>query len=198
MTQNQWRNRIVGSGVENPEQLLANPFNMRIHPKAQQDALAGVLDTVGLVDRVMVNQRTGHVVDGHLRVALAISAGQREIPVDYVDLTEEEERIVLASHDWIAQMAVYDAEQVDALVKQIESDDARVQQMLDELLAEHTLAFQSKEWRERVLGDKRQTIKVVLYMEQLDLFERALEKTGLNNRGEALAVICRHYLDEAG
>ena len=39
-----WRNRIIGSGEEAPDQLLANPANWRIHPKAQQDALAGALD----------------------------------------------------------------------------------------------------------------------------------------------------------
>ena len=38
-----WRNRIIGSGEEAPDQLLANPANWRIHPKAQQDALAGAL-----------------------------------------------------------------------------------------------------------------------------------------------------------
>ena len=30
-----WRNRITGSGEEAPDQLLANPANWRIHPKAQ-------------------------------------------------------------------------------------------------------------------------------------------------------------------
>jgi len=29
-----WRNRITGSGEEAPDQLLANPANWRIHPKA--------------------------------------------------------------------------------------------------------------------------------------------------------------------
>jgi hypothetical protein len=42
-----WRSRIVGSGEEAPEQLLANPFNFRVHTKAQQVALVGVLDQVG-------------------------------------------------------------------------------------------------------------------------------------------------------
>jgi hypothetical protein len=46
-----WRNRITGSGEEAPDQLLANPANWRIHPKAQQDALAGALDAVGWVRR---------------------------------------------------------------------------------------------------------------------------------------------------
>ncbi len=69
-----WTSRIVGSGEEAPDQLLANPANWRIHPKAQQEALAGVLDQVGWVQQVLVNRRTGHVVDGHLRVALAHQA----------------------------------------------------------------------------------------------------------------------------
>lgn len=58
-----WRNRIVGEGMEDADQLLANPRNWRIHPKAQQDALEGVLREVGWVQRVIVNQRTGFVVD---------------------------------------------------------------------------------------------------------------------------------------
>ncbi len=65
-----WRSRIVGSGEETPDQLLANPANWRLHPKAQQAALASILVQVGWVLQVLVNRRTGHVVDGHLRVAL--------------------------------------------------------------------------------------------------------------------------------
>jgi hypothetical protein len=56
-----WRNRITGSGEEAPDQLLANPANWRIHPKAQQNALAGALDAVGWVQQVLVNRRTGFV-----------------------------------------------------------------------------------------------------------------------------------------
>lgn len=54
----QWRNRIVGYGAESPDQLLGNPKNMRIHPKRQQDALAGSLDEVGVVQGVIINKRT--------------------------------------------------------------------------------------------------------------------------------------------
>lgn len=195
-----WKNRIVESGFENPEHLLANPFNARIHPKAQQDALEGVLDTVGFVDRVMVNRVTGHVVDGHLRVALAISRGQTEIPVDYVDLTEEEERLVLASHDWLAQMAVYDVEILDDLLTQVSSPDDRVQQMLDEMAAENALAFQDSGVVQKSLRDRRQTVRVVLYVDQLEIFERAIAATGLDNRGEAVLHICKRFLgdDETG
>jgi hypothetical protein len=94
-----WRNRITGSGEEAPDQLLANPANWRLHPKAQQDALAGALDQVGWGQQVLVNRRSGFVVDGHARVALALSRGEATVPVLYVDLEPQEEALVLATVD---------------------------------------------------------------------------------------------------
>jgi len=75
-----WRDRIVSSGEEAPDQLLANPRSWRIHPKAQQDALGSVLDRVGWVSGVLVNRTTGRLVDGHLRVELALSRGEPSVP----------------------------------------------------------------------------------------------------------------------
>jgi hypothetical protein len=131
-----WLNRIIGEGEEAPDQLLANPRNWRIHPKAQQDALAGILSEVGWVQRVIVNQRTGHIVDGHLRVALAISRQEPSVPVVYVDLSEEEERMVLASLDPLAAMAIADSEQLDALLAEVSVSDEALRAMLDGLRSE--------------------------------------------------------------
>ena len=115
MTRKPIANRIVGEGMEAPDQLLANPLNWRIHPHSQEKALTAVLEEVGWVQRVIVNRTTGFVVDGHLRVALAISRGEAEIPVTYVELTPEEEALVLASLDPLAGMAVTD----EALLKEL-------------------------------------------------------------------------------
>lgn len=121
-----WRNRITGHGEEAPDQLLANPANFRIHPKAQQDHLSAVIDQVGLVQSVIVNQRTGHVVDGHLRVSLAISRGEPSIPVVYVDLSEDEERLVLATFDPISAMAGTDRELLTQLLADVLESEATV------------------------------------------------------------------------
>jgi hypothetical protein len=121
-SQTAWKSRIVGHGTEKPDALLANPRNWRIHPKAQQDAMAGALDQVGWVQNVIVNNRTGHIVDGHLRAELAISRGEASIPVVYVDLSDEEEAIVLASYDPLAGMAVTDQAQLDALLEEVSFD----------------------------------------------------------------------------
>jgi hypothetical protein len=114
-----WQNRIVGYGESAPDDLLANPDNWRVHPKNQQDALAGALDQVGWVAPVIVNERTGFVVDGHLRVAMAISEEADSIPVAYVDLSPEEEALVLATFDPLAAMALTDERLLASLMEGI-------------------------------------------------------------------------------
>ena len=111
-----WNNRIIGSGEEAPDQLLANPMNWRIHPKHQQDALQKVLDEVGWVDDVIVNKRTGFVVDGHLRVTLAMRNDEITVPVKYVDLNDEEEMLVLATFDPVSAMAGTDKDKLDEVL----------------------------------------------------------------------------------
>lgn len=128
-----WRNRITGSGEEAPDQLLANLANWRIHHKAQQDALAGALDAVGWVQQVLVNRRTGFVVDGYARVALALSRGEPTVPVLYVDLEPAEEALVLATLDPIGAMAGRDDEKLKALLADVIVDDAGLLTLLGDL-----------------------------------------------------------------
>jgi len=128
-----FRNRIVGAGVEQTDQLLANPRNWRVHPDFQQQALAGGIDDIGFIRSVTVNQASGAIVDGHLRVILALRSGVKELPVEYVDLTEEEEAKALLMLDPIAAMASSDRAKLADLMREVNSDDERVQAMLAEL-----------------------------------------------------------------
>ena len=132
-----WKNRIVGYGEEAPDQLLANPRNFRTHPKSQQDALEGVLKEVGVVQNVLVNRQTGHLIDGHLRVELALRSGQPKVPITYVDLTEKEEAEVLATLDPIAALASADASKLEELLRSFESEDDAVRKLLQNLADEH-------------------------------------------------------------
>jgi DNA modification methylase len=133
----QWKNRIVGITEEDPSQLLANCKNWRIHPKNQQDALNGVLNDIGFVTGVIQNDRNATILDGHLRCELAISKGQKTIPVIHVDLTEAEEAEVLATFDPISAMAAADKEKLDDLLKSIQSDDEQVMKLLEEIREEN-------------------------------------------------------------
>jgi hypothetical protein len=131
-----WRNRITGAGEADPAALLPNPRNWRRHPSAQAAALEGVLSEVGWVASVIVNARTGHLVDGHLRVAQALRRKQASIPVTYVDLSAEEEAVILASLDPLAGMAKADPAALDALLREVTVQDAALRDMLVGLAAD--------------------------------------------------------------
>ena len=127
-----WQNRIVGHAVVPAKDLLANPGNWRIHPTEQQQALAKVLDKVGWVQDVVVNRTSGFIVDGHLRTVLAAEENQ-QVPVAYVELSEAEENLILATFDQITGMAVPDAEKLAALMSDVQTDFPDLSDMLDRI-----------------------------------------------------------------
>lgn len=137
-----WKNRIVGHGEQAAGQFIANPLNWRIHPKAQREALTGVLSEVGWVQSVIVNRTTGNVVDGHARIEEALKLGD-ETPVPFieVELSEEEEQKILLTIDPISAMAAADKQNLDALLQDVSTASAGVQSMLAELAEKNGLEY---------------------------------------------------------
>jgi len=131
-----WRSRILASTLEDPGSLLANPRNWRTHPAAQRKALRGSLDTVGWVQQVIVNKATGNVVDGHARIEEALSRSEPVVPVLWVDLSPEEEALVLATLDPIAAMAEADDERLRELLAEVAVDDEGLAALLADLAGE--------------------------------------------------------------
>ena len=132
----QWDNRIVGhDAAVDPNDLLANPWNFRIHSHLQQGAIEEAVRTYGWVKSVIVNVTTGHIVDGHGRVTVA-ARHEQMVPVEYVRLTEEEEQLALASLDHIVGMAGTDKEKLAELMGLIESHEVQYDDTLTEMLAE--------------------------------------------------------------
>lgn len=128
-----WRNRIVGEGSMPASQFQANPYNWREHPQEQRAALHGALNEVGWVQRVIVNRRTGNLVDGHERVWQALQNGDAEVPYVEVDLSEEEEAYVLATLDPIGAMAQMAKEKVAELLESVKTEEEGVQGLLNEI-----------------------------------------------------------------
>ena len=118
-----WQNRITRYGEAAPGQLVANDKNWRTHPQAQQDALEGALRKVGIVQNVVVNERSGKMIDGHLRVQMAISSGQPTVPITYVNLSDEEEALILATIDPVTGLAGTDQKLLDSLITDIRLSD---------------------------------------------------------------------------
>lgn len=118
-----WRNRIVDHGVQAAGQFLAHPDNWRIHPHSQEQALTGVLDAVGWIDEVVVSKRTGRLLNGHLRVKAALARSEEEpVPYKVVDVTENEEALILLTFDPISALAGTDTDKRDELLGLLPDD----------------------------------------------------------------------------
>lgn len=126
-----WQNRIIRSENVDPTSLTPNPKNWRKHPKFQVEAMNGVLDDVGWIQDVIVNERTGNLIDGHLRLELARKNKESTIPVKYVDLTVEEEEKALATFDPIGAMAEADSIMLSNLIERCKSDNQEVKDLID-------------------------------------------------------------------
>lgn len=128
-----WHNRIVEYVEVDPADLCAHPANAKLHPGRQAEVMRAVLDDVGWIAPVVENVTTGFIIDGHLRVAEALSAGIRKIPVVRVELTEAEEVEALVTHDAVGQLARWEKDRLDDLLADIETDSAAVDELLQDL-----------------------------------------------------------------
>ena len=73
-------------------ELIPAPWNPR---QISPEALAGLtasIDRFGLVEPIIVNKRTGHVVGGHQRLKVLQDRGETETDCIVVDLPETEEK----------------------------------------------------------------------------------------------------------
>jgi ParB-like chromosome segregation protein Spo0J len=198
-----WKNRIVGHSDRDPRELCANPLNYRVHPLAQAEGLRAVLDQVGLVQGVIVNRTTGRLIDGHLRVDAAIGNGEATIPVTEVELTEEEERLVLATFDPLGAMAGVDAELLDSLLGEVAStnESAAIAGILATL---EDARVGVVPFPELPTGDRPplRQMAFVVSEEQEATVRAALAKArplcvsgeNENSNGNALALVCRSFL----
>ena len=201
-----WRSRIVSSGKIRASQVTPHPNNPRRHPQAQREAVAASFDELGQIARIVINVNNGYLVDGEERSWLALAqADDVELDVDYVDLTEAEHLKALAYFDATTNMAYYDSERLDELLKQVNTDSPALQEMLAGLqTANEKLVYGATERGET--PDERldiflnATIKqIVLYFNN-DEFENVIERLAVilransfKNHTEVFLRLLEHY-----
>lgn len=166
--------------------------------------MEGVLEEIGWIDEVKVSIDSGLVVDGHMRASLAISRGET-VPVCYLKLTPEEERLALATYNPIAALAVPDEEALNRVLGQIETPNPDIATFLDSLYSEanQTALKAAQEKAEDAGAELREKsksapiIRMLMQVPEVQLLEQAIVRTGAATRGEAVAEICRAYLERS-
>ena len=117
--------------------LHASPRNWRTHPKAQVDALQGVLREIGYADALLARELpdgTLELVDGHARKELD---PDQVVPVLILDIDQDEALKLMTVLDPLAAMAEADSAALETLLGEIQTDEAALQAMIDGLAKEH-------------------------------------------------------------
>ena len=129
----QIRDRIVELRRVPASELRPNPKNWRTHPKAQQEALRGILAEVGYADALLARETDEglQIIDGHLRAEVTPN---QEVPVLVLDVTEEEADKLLATIDPLAALAGKDENLLRDLLDGIETDNEALRRMFDDLV----------------------------------------------------------------
>lgn len=124
------RNRVKELRHVPASELHPNPKNWRTHPKAQQDALRGVLAEIGMADACLARELPDGslmLIDGHLRAETAATA---TVPVLVLDVDEAEADKILATLDPLAAMAETDAAKLDELLRGVDTGSEALQEMI--------------------------------------------------------------------
>lgn len=128
-----FRDRIVELRRIKASELRANAKNWRLHPEDQRSALTQMLSDIGYVGATMAREVNGHLelIDGHLRADIA---GDDEVPVLIVDLTDDEANKILVTFDPLGNLAAIDGAALDKLLDGIELDEnAALRRMLADI-----------------------------------------------------------------
>lgn len=146
------KNNIVGYGEKRASEFLAHPLNYRKHPQRQRDAVQASLRELGWIDDVKENINSGYLIDGHERVWQALKAGG-DVPYIQVDLSPEEEALALATFDAITNMAETDAAKLDALLRDVNTSEAALMELIAETAAAVNIPTDWPEYGENAADD---------------------------------------------
>ncbi|MBL8880729.1 MAG: DNA modification methylase [Phycisphaerales bacterium] len=137
--------------------LTPNPANWRRHPAGQLSAIKGVIadPEIGWAGALLYNERTQRLVDGHARCE--ISDPKALVPVLIGSWSEAAEKKILATLDPLANMAIADVDQLQALIAEIDLSDemfADLRGQLDSILEDSQRWLAEQEQASEIIEDE--------------------------------------------
>lgn len=137
--------------------LSPNPRNWRRHPAGQLSAIKGVIadPEIGWAGALLFNERTRRLVDGHARCE--ISDPKALVPVLIGSWSEAAEKKILATLDPLANMAIADIDQLQALINEIDLSDelfADLRGQLDSIIEDSQRWLAEQEQASEIIEDE--------------------------------------------
>lgn len=116
-------------------EIKPHPQNWRTHSEGQMAATRQSVER-GTAGNILVNRRTGHIINGHMRYELAQAEGHDTVVVDYIDVDSETERRLLATLDTVPMLADIDVGTLADLTADIEMGAEELDILLEGLIGD--------------------------------------------------------------
>jgi len=129
--------------------------------------------------------------------------------VDISHLSERESRAFAIADNRTAELAAHDGFLLQEYLEELASDSGLFEATgydfddLDDLINDLSplsdlAEIGTPEANSLTMIHKKNVVRVLVYVEDLATFEKALRSTGLMNRGDALTQVCEAYLNVTG
>lgn len=188
------------------------------NPRKNADAVAGVVESIrrfGFGAPIVARRADNSVIAGHTRLAAAKKLGLTEVPVRFLDVSEDEAHALALADNKLGERAEWDAAMLADVLGELraaEVDTAGLGWTDEELdaIIDGAAAVQPDEWGDALgnlpEGDRApiQTMTFTLHDDQVESVKAAMEcARGLgpfvdtgneNGNGNALARICETFL----
>lgn len=179
--------------------LILDPANVRAHNERNLKAIEASLARFGQQKPIVID-RHRVVVAGNGTVLAARALGWSEVEAVATDLEGDEARAYAIADNRLSDLSDFDPIKLGAAVERMTDDLIAAigfdSVELDELLTQDldAPAAEGNAPGRKLGGSARPTVKLVLAIENVADFERALAETGQLNREEAVLVVVRSYL----
>lgn len=111
----------TGSAMVPVDELVPHPQNAN---RGDMASIKASIEINGFFGRIVANGRTGHVLVGNHRLQAAKELGLTEVPVEWVDVSEEDEIRILLADNRTARLGDDDDEALAVLLKELQGTDA--------------------------------------------------------------------------
>lgn len=188
------------------ETLKPDAKNARLHTDRNVEMIGDSIDESGTGRSVLIDE-TASLIAGNATIRAAIARGVKEVVIVDSDgdkiiavrrrgLTDEQKQRLAIADNRAAELAEWDPDAVTVLPPGVtegfwEADELAMltPPELEEVESQIHSGLDSAE------DDKGPPfLKVLVSLTDIATVERALRATGVNNRGEALLMICENYL----
>ena len=195
--------------VENPLTLVLDPNNANLHNAENLDAIGKSLNAFGFRKNAIAVQEGSRIVyAGNGIVQWCIENGVNAVPVVWIpeSISEAEAKAFALSDNQSAKLADWDFQQMEQTLSEIAAEFNPEDLGFDP--DEIADAFEQIETVESVVVNTRANpkdkdkseptsglVKLLFVPSELGVVEKAIREANQPSRGEALALICKAYLE---